>query len=231
LFCRRLCERVICPNLRPQTGPEGGGDSKADSETYPVAEEIAATFIGEPNSGKERWACAFSAKGLIGTGRPYDRIICVTSKFARAKDRSALEDALSKEHNVPVIIHDRSWIVKEVIEHDRKDIAYNYLHVGEIKSDPLQLGPTDYSRFRQLRDIEGSFDDPEAYRGMECNGPQKRSSRLNFAEVSKDHAPRLTDFSSVQSGSLMLMGHSVIASRRDTNTFGQRSGGSMMCLS
>jgi hypothetical protein len=78
-----------------------------------------------------------------------------------------LEDALSKEHNVPVTIHDRSWIVKEVIEHDRKDIAYNYLHVGEIKSDPLQLGPTDYSRFRQLRDIEGSFDDPEAYRGME----------------------------------------------------------------
>src|SRR3954447_5492864 len=40
LFCRRLCERVICPNLRPQTGPEGGDDSKADSETYPVAEEI-----------------------------------------------------------------------------------------------------------------------------------------------------------------------------------------------
>ncbi len=23
LFCRKLCERTICPNLRPQTGPEG----------------------------------------------------------------------------------------------------------------------------------------------------------------------------------------------------------------
>lgn len=34
LFARKLCERVICPNLRPQTGPEGGGDSKVDSETF-----------------------------------------------------------------------------------------------------------------------------------------------------------------------------------------------------
>jgi hypothetical protein len=41
IFCRKLCERAICPNLRPQTGPEGGGDSKADTETYPVADEIS----------------------------------------------------------------------------------------------------------------------------------------------------------------------------------------------
>ncbi len=25
VFCRKLCERVICQNLRPQTGPDGGG--------------------------------------------------------------------------------------------------------------------------------------------------------------------------------------------------------------
>ena len=29
LFCRKLCERMICPNSRPATGPEGGGDIKA----------------------------------------------------------------------------------------------------------------------------------------------------------------------------------------------------------
>lgn len=62
IFCRKLCERTICPNLRPQTGPDGGGDSKADTETYPVADEISAlTYLGEANSGKERWAFAFSA--------------------------------------------------------------------------------------------------------------------------------------------------------------------------
>ena len=30
IFCRKLCERAICRNLRPQTGPDGGGDSKAE---------------------------------------------------------------------------------------------------------------------------------------------------------------------------------------------------------
>jgi hypothetical protein len=121
LFVRKLCERAICPNLRPQTGPEGGGDSKTDTETYAVADEISRIYVGESNSGKERWAFAFSAKKkwtekvrkdvkeIVETGRSYDRIICVTSQFARSKDRARLEDALTKEHGVPVVIHDRSW--------------------------------------------------------------------------------------------------------------------------
>ena len=81
LFTRKLCERAICPNLRPQTGPEGAGDSKADTETFPVADEISRIYIGEPNGGRERWAFAFSAKkkwaekvrgdvkGIVETGR------------------------------------------------------------------------------------------------------------------------------------------------------------------
>ena len=180
IFCRKLCERVICPNLRPATGPEGGGDSKADTETYTVANEIAQfTYIGEPNSGSERWAFAFSAKkdwtgkvrsdvvGLVRTGRNYDRIICVTSRFARAKTRADLEDELTKEHGIPVEIHDRSWIVKEVIENNRQDIAFHYLHVGREVSDMKRLGPTDYSRTQQLEEIETLFDDPDAFSGME----------------------------------------------------------------
>ena len=52
IFCRKLCERTICPNLRPQTGPDGGGDSKADTETTPVADEISDLYYeGEANSG------------------------------------------------------------------------------------------------------------------------------------------------------------------------------------
>src|ERR1700687_4835707 len=63
IFCRKLCERVICPNLKPPTGPEGGGDSKADTETIPIADEIASlTYVGDANAGRERWAFAFSAK-------------------------------------------------------------------------------------------------------------------------------------------------------------------------
>src|SRR5437868_4624986 len=40
-FARKLAEKEICPNLVPQTGPTGGGDSKVDTETYPVSEKIA----------------------------------------------------------------------------------------------------------------------------------------------------------------------------------------------
>lgn len=38
-FCRKLAESEVCPNLLPQTGPTGGGDSKVDSETYPVSKK------------------------------------------------------------------------------------------------------------------------------------------------------------------------------------------------
>ena len=40
-------------------------------------------------------------EGIVGTGRPYDRIICVTSRFARAKTRAELEDALNGEIRNP----------------------------------------------------------------------------------------------------------------------------------
>lgn len=179
IFCRKLCERVICPNLRPATGPEGGGDSKADTETFAVAKELAQFYIGRPGSGSERWAFAFSAKetwrskvisdvaGLIATGRNYNRIICVTSRFAPAKKRALLEDELTEEHGVPVEIHDRSWLVKEVIEHDRRFLAFHYLGIGREVPDLRRLGPEDYSRSQDLEDIEASLDDAASFRGME----------------------------------------------------------------
>jgi len=180
IFCRKLCERAIARNLRPQTGPDGGGDSKADTETFPVAEEVSELYYeGDVNSGQERWAFAFSAKerwkqkvrddvkGLIETGRAYDRIIFVTSRFAKAKDRAALEDALSKQAGIPVTIHDRTWIVAQVIEQGRKDLAFNYLGVGTEISDASKLGPTDYSRQQQLEEIERTLDDPDAHREVE----------------------------------------------------------------
>ncbi|RDB07825.1 tetratricopeptide repeat protein [Runella aurantiaca] len=180
IFCRKLCERTICPNLRSHTGPDGGGDSKVDTETYPVSEKISILFyVGDQKSSDERWAFAISAqedwkskvrddvKKIYETNRGYKRIIFVTSRFARDKDRADIEDDLSKQYDIPVTIHDRSWIVQEVIEKDRKDLAFNYLGIGETKTDPLRLGPTDYSRTQQLADIEKSIEDPDVFRGME----------------------------------------------------------------
>ncbi|HZR03038.1 MAG TPA: hypothetical protein VFA81_07695, partial [Burkholderiales bacterium] len=153
------------------------------------------TYVGEPSAGREKWAFAFSAKaawsekvradvkGIVGTRRSYDRIIFVTSKFARAKDRARIEDELSTKYGIPVTIHDRSWIVKEIIENDRRDIAFNYLRVGQTSTDSLRLGPTDYSRTQQLNEIERAIDDPDAYRGMER---QRVTEALVAAKLSRN---------------------------------------------
>ncbi|MDP2821645.1 MAG: hypothetical protein Q8O52_03045 [Sulfuritalea sp.] len=179
IFCRKLCERTICPNLRPATGPEGGGDSKADTETIPVADEIAKLqyVVGQANGGRERWAFAFSAKqkwaekarsdveGIVATRRGYHKILFVTSRAARAKDRARVEDELSREHGVQVTILDRAWIIDEVIDKNRRDLAFNYLGIGEEATES-ELGPGDYSRTQQLADIERELDDPTAFEGM-----------------------------------------------------------------
>ncbi|MEH6411051.1 MAG: hypothetical protein V7741_11030 [Hyphomonas sp.] len=196
LFCRKLCERAICPNLRAQTGPEGGGDSQVDTESLPVSEEVQERFFeGLANTGSEKWAFAISAektwtdkarrdvKKIAETHRGYDRIFFITSRHARAKDRARLEDELSKAHGIPVIIHDRTWIVDEVVEKDRKDLAHNFLRAGQTITDGARLGPTDYSRLQQLEDIESEIGNTEAFQGMEM---QMASEALVAAKLSRN---------------------------------------------
>lgn len=196
IFCRKLCERTICPNLKPATGPEGGGDSKADTETIPVADEIAnLTYVGKANAGQERWAFAFSAKkkwaekarndvaGIVATQRDYQKIYCVTAQFARAKDRARVEDDLTKQYGVTVTILDRSWIVDQIVGGDRRDLAFNYLGVGQEIADTRRLGPSDYSRSQQLEDIEKALGNPEAFSGMEM---QRVTEALVAAKLSRN---------------------------------------------
>lgn len=40
-FIVRCAERLITPNIKPQTGPDGGGDGKVDAETYEVTTDIS----------------------------------------------------------------------------------------------------------------------------------------------------------------------------------------------
>lgn len=195
LFCRKLCERTICPNLRPATGPEGGGDSKADTETSPVSDEVSKlNYVGIANSGSERWAFAFSAKktwaekarsdvaGIMATNRGYKKIFFVTSRAARAKDRARVEEELSREYGVQVTIHDRTWILDEVIDKNRRDLAYNYLGVGDETSD-LNLGPSDYSRKQQLADVERELADPSVFVGMQM---QRATEALVAAKLARE---------------------------------------------
>ena len=121
--------------------------------------------------------------GLVRTGRNYDRIILVTSQFAPAKKRAELEDSLAMQHRVPIVIHDRSWITKEIIENGRSDLAFNYLHVGKEVPDKRSLGPADYSRRRQLEDIEAALAIPDTFQGMEA---QRVTEALVAAKLSRN---------------------------------------------
>ena len=180
-FCRKLAEKEICPNLRVQTGPTGGGDSKVDTETYPVAEEIAERWwIGSPSAGSERWAFAFSAKkdwkpkvkadvkSILSTDRDYKLIYFFTNQFVSDKDRSTQEDTLSKETGIPVHIIDRAWIVEKVYESDHRQIETYLAALGieDIQKErKIRTGPRDTARIEELEELDQQVTDPTRYRG------------------------------------------------------------------
>ncbi|MDE0682532.1 MAG: hypothetical protein OXI63_06410, partial [Candidatus Poribacteria bacterium] len=180
-FCRKLAEKEICPNLRVQTGPTGGGDSKVDTETYPVAEEIAERWwIGSPSAGSERWAFAFSAKkdwkpkvkadvkSILSTDRDYKLIYFFTNQFVSDKERSTQEDALSREAGIPVHIIDRAWIVEKVYESDHRHIETYLAALGVEdvqKERKIRTGPRDTARLEELEGLDQQVADPSRYRG------------------------------------------------------------------
>jgi hypothetical protein len=181
-FCRRLAEKELCPNLSPQTGPTGGGDSKCDAETYPVADQIAMRWYEGKSTGapQERWAFAFSAKqewrskarsdvkGIAATGRGYTLIYFITSRYAKDKTRATLEDELTRDYAVKVRILDRSWILRCVYEHDRLQLAVETLNLDEtsVKSGK-RVGPRDVRNTEKLSEVEERIQDTTRYSGVE----------------------------------------------------------------
>ncbi|MFN8660114.1 MAG: hypothetical protein U0105_27505 [Candidatus Obscuribacterales bacterium] len=170
-FCTRLASREICPNLIPQTGPSGGGDSKVDSETYPVAKEIAIRWCIGDASATEKWAIAISAKktwrskckddvrGIAATGRSYSRIYFITSQTVKDKSRSDLAEELSKEVSAQVIIMDRNWIATKIIENKHWDLV-THLDM-EIPAEVLRTvtGPRDAQRKLEFDEFERQIND------------------------------------------------------------------------
>lgn len=177
-FCWRLAEKEICPNLLPQTGPTGGGDSKTDSENYPVADAIASRWydgIGREASS-ERWAFAFSAKKqwrpkvrsdvekVVATSRGYAKAFFFSNQFISDKDRAAMEDELSKKHGISVRIFDRSWIVDRVYSGDHIELAVEALNmVGFDVRERKIAGPEDTLRKTELDEIEQHIRDTDRY--------------------------------------------------------------------
>ncbi len=167
-FARRLLERTICPNLLPHTGPSGGGDSKVDTETYPVAEALAmAWFIGNGNqAATERWGFAFSAKEkwksklesdiakIVNTRRDYTKAFFISSRFIRDQVRAAEEDSLRNKYGIDVRIFDRNWILDKVFGEHLEQLAIDELHLAVTTRHEIRKGPLDVEREQDIQDIE-----------------------------------------------------------------------------
>jgi hypothetical protein len=167
-FAFELAKREVCPNLLPQTGPTGGGDSKVDTETFPVADQLSLvwhTGIGREAS-QERWGFAISAKEdwrtklnsdipkLVSTGRGYLKAFFMTNQFVRDKDRAEIEDALNKKHGLDVRIFDRMWILDRVFTGKHEALAIEHLKITPSVQKVARKGRNDLQREEELKQVE-----------------------------------------------------------------------------
>lgn len=173
IFVRKLCEREICPNLVAQTGPTAGGDGKTDTETYPVANQIAFFWGLNETPESERWAfgvstqkdwrakCRKDVESIMSTGRGYVKIFCVTSRFIKNSSRAELQDELSEKHGVKVTILDRTWLLDKTLQPKNQQLVIDHLGVtGSIESK-IQTGPFDADKQIQLTKIERQIEQIE----------------------------------------------------------------------
>lgn len=170
-FCRKIAEKEICPNLIVQTGPTGGGDSKVDTETYPVSDDIALSWYSGKGreASKERWAFAISAKKdwkskvksdvkkIVGTARGYSIIYFMSNQFISDKKRAETEDELSKSSNVNVRILDRMWLLEKVFSGKYEKIAVECFNISDRFNETEEVGGRDYARRKRLEEIEGNI--------------------------------------------------------------------------
>lgn len=179
-FCRRLAEKEICPNLITQTGPTGGGDSKVDTETHPVAQGIAERwYVGDPGrASSERWAFAFSAKRdwrskvrtdirkIAETGRGYKVAYFISNQQVPDRVRGSLEDELRKLWDLDVRILDRNWIADRVREKGHYELFESTLQVNLGGVTTRRAGRADTERELSLAELDSQIDSPDRYAGV-----------------------------------------------------------------
>jgi len=144
-FIVKCAERLITPNIKPQTGPDGGGDGKVDAETYEVSPDISDKWYVSDGgaSGKEKWAFAVSCKKqwkpkvtsdvekIASTNRGYSRALFFSNQFIKSSTRTDAERDLSKKYDIEVCIFDGLWCANAVFHHGCIDVALECLNFSE----------------------------------------------------------------------------------------------------
>ena len=170
-FTVAVARKLLTPNIKPQTGPDGGGDGKVDAETYRVSQDVSDKWFSEEMGalGAEKWAFAISCKKqwrskvdsdvqkCVDTRRGYTRILFFSNQYIKASTRLDVEKHLSEKYGVPVELFDRSWFIAAVFENGCMDIALDKLGFSdEHKKRTEIIGPNDAQRRERLKDVEAA---------------------------------------------------------------------------
>lgn len=171
-FVVAVAKRRITPNIKPQTGPDGGGDGKVDAETYTVSDDISDKWYSIENTakGQELWAFAISCKKqwkskaesdvekIAGTNRGYNRVLFFSNQFIKASTRVEAERNLTEKYGIKVEIFDGLWCENTVFQDRCIDLALEHLEFSdEYKKHIVVVGPNDKSRQERLDTIEKSI--------------------------------------------------------------------------
>lgn len=168
-FIVAVAGRLITPNIKPQTGPDGGGDGKVDAETFAVSPDISDRwYVGTGGArGEEYWALAISCKSkwkdkvesdvakIVETKRGYTQVLFFTNQYIKADKRLEVERRLSDQHGIKVFIFDRLWCRHAVFLHGCLDLALSELCFSDkYKNKHVTIGPNDKRRQERLSAIE-----------------------------------------------------------------------------
>lgn len=177
-FARAIAEKEICPNLLPQTGPVGGGDSKTDSSTFPVSEELGDRryWGSQARPPNDDWAFAFSAQKtwkpkvagdvtkITGLSRQFSKIFFLTNQPVPDKDREKWETKMRALSGRDVRILDRTWLVDRVFKGNHVEMAVAKLGLDVRMLHTKRLGPLDASREVELETLLNSLRNPDLAR-------------------------------------------------------------------
>lgn len=171
-FVVAIAKRCITPNIKPQTGPDGGGDGKVDAETYEVSNDISDKWYSVENtaSGKEYWAIAISCKTkwkpkvtsdvekIVGTHREYTKVLFFTNQYIKSSTRADTEQGLSTIYNIDVKIYDANCISHWVFQNNCIDLALEHLDFSDDYKKKTEIeGPNDKARKERLTEIENNI--------------------------------------------------------------------------
>jgi len=200
-----LCEIEVCRNIKPATGPVGGGDYGEDASTHPVSEDVRNAYfwvgVGTTSIGDD-WLFAFSIKKKWKTKIQEDaekaakrnpvpkKFLFVTSQPIKIKKREDVKKDLKAQFGFDAEILDRTWIVHQIVYKGHWRLAAEFLDapqalrgIEKSNADQKNMAPTMPS---ELSNRISTLRDKVAYRTSYLYISHRAEDLLELADLLKE---------------------------------------------